>query len=66
MKLAKTMLEMLAVAFLCAEVAQTKLPLPTEEQKAKAEEAKAKAAEADKKAAELLAKVQDRVAEHYI
>ena len=43
-----------------------KLRVPTEEQKAKAEEAKAKAAQADKKAAELLAKVQDRVAEHYI
>jgi len=59
------------IAALCAVTTgavYAKLPTPqlTDEQKAKAEETKAKAAEAAKKEGELLAKSQDRVADHYI
>ena len=59
------------IAALCAVTTgavYAKLPTPqlNDEQKAKAEEAKAKAADAAKKESELLAKSQDRVADHYI
>ena len=46
--------------------AWAKLPVPSEEAKAKAEEAKVKAAETAKTEGELLGKSQDRVAEKYI
>jgi hypothetical protein len=67
MKINKAMI----IAALCAvttSAVYAKLPTPqlTDEQKAKAEETKAKAAEAAKKEGELLAKSQDRVADHYI
>ena len=59
------------IAALCAVTTgavYAKLPTPqlTDEQKAKAEETKAKATEAAKIEGELLAKSQDRVADHYI
>jgi hypothetical protein len=57
-----------ALAFaLSAGLAHAKIPVPPMDDaaKAKAEEAKTKAADAAKKDAELLAKSQDRVAEHY-
>ena len=59
------------IAALCAVTTgavYAKLPTPqlNDEQKATAEEAKAKAADAAKKEGELLAKSQDRVADHYI
>ena len=55
-----------AVLALATVGAWSKLPPPTEEQKAKAEEAKAKAAETAKKDGEALARAQDQVAERYI
>ena len=57
-----------ALAFaLSAGLAHAKIPVPPMDDaaKAKAEEAKTKAADAAKKDAELLAKSQDRVAEHF-
>jgi hypothetical protein len=56
-----------ALAFaLSAGLAHAKIPVPPMDDaaKAKAEEAKTKSADAAKKDAELLAKSQDRVAEH--
>lgn len=54
------------VLALAASTGWSKLPPPSEEQKAKAEEAKAKAAETAKKDGEALARAQDQVAERYI
>lgn len=58
---------LLAALLTCGWTAgvHAKLPAPTDEQSAKAAEAKAKAADAAKRDGELLAKSQDRVAEHY-
>lgn len=65
-KLAKAIIAGLALAFFSAGLGYAKLPPPTEEQKKAAEEKKEKDAAAAKKAAEELAKVEDRIAEHYI
>jgi glucose dehydrogenase len=54
------------VLALTANAGWSKLPPPTEEQKAKAEEAKAKAAETAKKDGEALARTQEQVAERYL
>lgn len=65
-KLAKAIIGGLAVAFLSSGLVYAKLPPPTEEQKKAAEEKKEKDAAAAKKAEEEVAKLKDRIAEHYI
>ena len=66
MNVRKTGLAVVAVVTgLAFGIASAKLPLPTDDQKAKAAEAKVKADEAAKKEAELLGKYQDRAAENF-
>ncbi|MGH8744741.1 MAG: hypothetical protein ACREUY_10735 [Burkholderiales bacterium] len=65
-KLAEAFVGVLVLLFLSSGLVYAKLPPPTEEQKKAAEEKKEKDAAGAKKAAEELAKLEDRIAEHYI
>ena len=53
------------IAGLAVGAASAKLPVPSEEQKAKAAEAKAKAVDAAKRQADALGKAQDRATENF-